>query len=116
MQKNHIIFVQKYVLPITNVPQQDSLLKRLLFISSAPHYNSTCRPVPRRPDVLASTSTGCVIALGSDADVWQWYATLPAYPALHLCTLQRAAVRLMAAWPNASARGLTGSSDWIFQK
>eukprot|EP00667_Euglena_gracilis_P002302 EG_transcript_2302 len=54
-------------------------------------------------DVLATTQRGCVIALGSDADVVAWYAALPAYPALHVLTLSGAAMRLMAVFPNASA-------------
>eukprot|EP00667_Euglena_gracilis_P000433 EG_transcript_433 len=63
---------------------------------------ATAAAYPAGTDVLAPIGTGCVIALGSDSDVRQWYAALPAYPALHLCTPMRSAVRLMAAWPNAS--------------
>eukprot|EP00667_Euglena_gracilis_P002670 EG_transcript_2673 len=54
-------------------------------------------------DVLAGAHSGCVIALGSDADVAAWYAALPAYPALHLLTLSGAAMRLMAVAPNTSS-------------
>eukprot|EP00667_Euglena_gracilis_P006065 EG_transcript_6110 len=63
---------------------------------------ATASTYPAGSDVLAPIGTGCVIALGSDSDVRQWYAALPAYPALHLCTPLRAVVHLMAAWPNAT--------------
>eukprot|EP00667_Euglena_gracilis_P001620 EG_transcript_1619 len=63
---------------------------------------STSSTYESTTDVLAGAHSGCLIALGSDADVAAWYAALPAYPALHLLTLSGAAMRLMAVFPNAS--------------
>eukprot|EP00668_Euglena_longa_P022616 GGOE01028173.1.p1 GENE.GGOE01028173.1~~GGOE01028173.1.p1 ORF type:complete len:1194 (-),score=380.68 GGOE01028173.1:340-3654(-) len=54
-------------------------------------------------DVLSSTQSGCVIAVGSDADMLVWYDALSAYPDLQLLTLSAPAMRLMAVWPNASS-------------
>eukprot|EP00667_Euglena_gracilis_P001830 EG_transcript_1833 len=56
-------------------------------------------------DVLASTASGCLIALGSDADVLSWYTALPGYPELHLLTVSAAAMRLMAVYPAVSSAG-----------
>lgn len=46
--------------------------------------------------MLSETQTGCVIALGSVADVAAWFTGLAAYPALHLLTLSGFAMQLMA--------------------
>eukprot|EP00668_Euglena_longa_P025949 GGOE01032466.1.p1 GENE.GGOE01032466.1~~GGOE01032466.1.p1 ORF type:complete len:1206 (-),score=349.63 GGOE01032466.1:1260-4403(-) len=54
-------------------------------------------------DVLSSIQSGCVIALGSDADVLSWYKLLPSYPNLHLLILSASAMRLMAVLPTASS-------------
>eukprot|EP00667_Euglena_gracilis_P002119 EG_transcript_2119 len=54
-------------------------------------------------DVLATTQSGCVIALGSADDVLGWYSLLPQYPALRLLTPSAPAMRLMALTPNASS-------------
>eukprot|EP00667_Euglena_gracilis_P003483 EG_transcript_3494 len=55
----------------------------------------------RSVDALASAPSGCVLAIGSDADLTAWYAALPAYPDLHLLTLTRMAMRLMAEQADA---------------
>eukprot|EP00668_Euglena_longa_P028646 GGOE01035937.1.p1 GENE.GGOE01035937.1~~GGOE01035937.1.p1 ORF type:complete len:1181 (+),score=394.27 GGOE01035937.1:142-3543(+) len=54
-------------------------------------------------DVLSSTQEGCVIAIGSDEAIVSWYNALPQYPHLHLLTLSRLAMCLMAVLPNASS-------------
>lgn len=56
-------------------------------------------------DVLATTWSGCVIAVGSDDDVLTWFALLPSYPNLELLTLSMPVIRLMAMAPNASSQG-----------
>lgn len=58
--------------------------------------------------MLASTASGCLIALGSDADVLSWYTALPGYPELHLLTVSAAAMRLMAVYPAVSNQGPFG--------
>eukprot|EP00668_Euglena_longa_P022611 GGOE01028168.1.p1 GENE.GGOE01028168.1~~GGOE01028168.1.p1 ORF type:complete len:1195 (+),score=406.00 GGOE01028168.1:278-3586(+) len=63
-------------------------------------------------DVLSSTQSGCVIAVGSDADMLAWYDALSVYPDLQLLTLSAPAMRLMAVWPNASV--LTQASQLHF--
>eukprot|EP00668_Euglena_longa_P041067 GGOE01054039.1.p1 GENE.GGOE01054039.1~~GGOE01054039.1.p1 ORF type:complete len:762 (+),score=260.62 GGOE01054039.1:119-2287(+) len=63
-------------------------------------------------DVLSGASSGCVIALGSDADVEAWFDALPAYPALLLLTLSAPSMRLMALRPNAS--DYAQASQWHF--
>eukprot|EP00668_Euglena_longa_P042465 GGOE01056212.1.p1 GENE.GGOE01056212.1~~GGOE01056212.1.p1 ORF type:complete len:735 (-),score=240.63 GGOE01056212.1:820-2949(-) len=73
--------------------------------ASASTYSATA-------DVLSSTQTGCVIAIGSDADVQSWYTTLPLYPNLHLLTLSGPAMCVMVASPNIS--GLSQASRLHF--
>eukprot|EP00667_Euglena_gracilis_P000924 EG_transcript_925 len=53
--------------------------------------------------VLSETQTGCVIALGTEADVAAWFTGLVAYPALQLLTLSGSAMQLMATVDVASA-------------
>eukprot|EP00668_Euglena_longa_P028651 GGOE01035942.1.p1 GENE.GGOE01035942.1~~GGOE01035942.1.p1 ORF type:complete len:1181 (-),score=385.56 GGOE01035942.1:228-3488(-) len=52
-------------------------------------------------DMLSSTQTGCVIAVGSNEDVQGWFTSLPTYPNLHLLTLSGPVMSLMALSPNA---------------
>eukprot|EP00668_Euglena_longa_P025945 GGOE01032462.1.p1 GENE.GGOE01032462.1~~GGOE01032462.1.p1 ORF type:complete len:1208 (-),score=384.12 GGOE01032462.1:131-3667(-) len=46
--------------------------------------------------VLPATQSGCLIALGSEADVLEWFTSLPSFPALHLLLLSSSTMQLMA--------------------
>eukprot|EP00667_Euglena_gracilis_P002824 EG_transcript_2832 len=63
-------------------------------------------------DLLAGVQSGCLLALGSDADVLGWYTALAAYPDLHVLTLSANTLRTMAMFPNASS--LAQASRWHF--
>eukprot|EP00667_Euglena_gracilis_P003302 EG_transcript_3312 len=63
-------------------------------------------------DFLSGIPSGCVIALGSDADLLTWYTALPTYPALHLLTLSSNTMRMMAVLPSASS--LPQAPRWHF--
>eukprot|EP00667_Euglena_gracilis_P006535 EG_transcript_6591 len=54
-------------------------------------------------DLLAGVQSGCLLALGSDADVLGWYTALAAYPDVHVLTLSANTLRTMAMFPNASS-------------
>eukprot|EP00667_Euglena_gracilis_P008428 EG_transcript_8534 len=63
-------------------------------------------------DLLAGVESGCLLALGNDADVLGWYTALAAYPDLHVLTLSANTLRTMAVLPNASS--LPQASRWHF--
>jgi len=77
--------------------------------------NSLCRtagssagPTGQAPPPWAAEGTaapacpgGCVVGIGSDADMAQWTALLPTAPALRLLTLNRLAVRFLPRRPPA---------------